>query len=225
MSDKNLSLDAALPNDDRAPWQSFVFVSEPIASPSEPATAMAHGVGDGQASVFALATTQVGDRVRIVALQCGDANARLMSMGFLPGTELEIISHIASGSVIVAWNDHRIGLGADMARHIQVTAVESLIQPPQSHRRTPMSATPPTTALKLREAALGTRLRVMGYGPGSRDYKRKLLAMGLTPKTEFTVTRHAPLGDPTEIEVRGMRLSLRKGEADALLVERISTEV
>jgi ferrous iron transport protein A len=51
-----------------------------------------------------------------------------------------------------------------------------------------------------------------------RGYKRKLLAMGLTPGTEIVVTRHAPLGDPTEIEVRGFRLSLRKGEADALQI-------
>jgi ferrous iron transport protein A len=43
--------------------------------------------------------------------------------------------------------------------------------------------------------------------------------MGLTPGIEFVVTRHAPLGDPTEIEVRGFHLSLRKDEADALLVE------
>jgi ferrous iron transport protein A len=51
----------------------------------------------------------------------------------------------------------------------------------------------------------------------ARDYKRKLLAMGLTPGTELRVTRHAPLGDPTEIEVRNFRLSLRKHEADALI--------
>jgi ferrous iron transport protein A len=42
--------------------------------------------------------------------------------------------------------------------------------------------------------------------------------MGLTPGTHFTVTRQAPLGDPVEIEVRGFKLSLRKGEAAALQV-------
>jgi ferrous iron transport protein A len=46
--------------------------------------------------------------------------------------------------------------------------------------------------------------------------------MGLTPGTEFVLKRHAPLGDPTEIEVRGFRLSLRKAEADALIVKPIS---
>jgi ferrous iron transport protein A len=48
-----------------------------------------------------------------------------------------------------------------------------------------------------------------------------LLAMGLTPGTEFTVTRHAPLGDPVEILVRGFKLSLRKDEASTVFVEEV----
>jgi ferrous iron transport protein A len=44
--------------------------------------------------------------------------------------------------------------------------------------------------------------------------------MGLTPGTEFTVTRYAPMGDPVEIEVRGFALSVRKDEATMLLVEK-----
>ena len=46
--------------------------------------------------------------------------------------------------------------------------------------------------------------------------------MGLTPGTEFTVTRVAPLGDPVEILVRGFKLSLRKDEAAALVVEELN---
>jgi Fe2+ transport system protein FeoA len=33
------------------------------------------------------------------------------------------------------------------------------------------------------------------------------------------LVRRAPLGDPLEIEVRGYRLSLRRDEADHVLVE------
>ena len=43
--------------------------------------------------------------------------------------------------------------------------------------------------------------------------------MGLTPGTEFEVTRTAPLGDPVEIRVRGFDLSLRKDEAAILKIE------
>jgi len=56
---------------------------------------------------------------------------------------------------------------------------------------------------------------------GNRDYRRKLLAMGLTPGTKFSVVRFAPMGDPVEISLRGFELSLRKDEATALSVTRI----
>jgi ferrous iron transport protein A len=64
---------------------------------------------------------------------------------------------------------------------------------------------------------------VAGYVKGTSAYREKLLAMGLTKGTSFTVERIAPMGDPVEIHVRGFALSLRKEEASALLVERGAT--
>jgi len=61
---------------------------------------------------------------------------------------------------------------------------------------------------------------VVGFGEGGKAYRKKLLSMGLTPGAEFSVTRYAPMGDPVEIQVRGYSLSLRKEEAEALLIER-----
>ena len=114
-----------------------------------------------------------------------------------------------------------------MAQQIQVVdAVAPMEQgrslsshPPAKIAPGPAAAIAPT--LKLRNVPIGSTWTVVGYEPTARDYKRKLLAMGLTPGTALTVKRHAPLGDPTEIEVRGFRLSLRKHEADALIVEPI----
>ena len=75
-------------------------------------------------------------------------------------------------------------------------------------------------ALKIRDLDVNSKGRVVGYGKGSKAYLDKLLAMGLTKGTEFTVTRVAPLGDPVEIDVRGYNMTLRKAEVDLLLVER-----
>jgi len=44
--------------------------------------------------------------------------------------------------------------------------------------------------------------------------------MGLLPGTEIRVVQVAPLGDPVEVEFRGMRLSLRKADAASVLVVR-----
>lgn len=74
--------------------------------------------------------------------------------------------------------------------------------------------------MRLGDVRVGGRARVAGFEQGSKVYRQRLLAMGLTPGTAFVVRRRAPMGDPVEIEVRGFSLSLRKGEAAALRVEK-----
>jgi len=65
----------------------------------------------------------------------------------------------------------------------------------------------------------GDRARVLGFGPMPEYYRNRLLSLGLTPGTEFTVARDAPLGDPVQINLRGFRLSVRRAEAAELLVQ------
>lgn len=77
-------------------------------------------------------------------------------------------------------------------------------------------------AMRLCDLIVGDQCKVVNYDNARMAYKKKLLSMGLTPGTEFTVIRFAPLGDPVEIRVRGFALSLRKDEAAALLVEKVS---
>lgn len=79
-----------------------------------------------------------------------------------------------------------------------------------------------TMHTKLKEMQVGDQGRVQGFEEGGRGYRRKLLSMGLTPGVEFQVVRVAPLGDPVEVRVRGTSVSLRKAEAEALQVERLS---
>jgi len=75
-------------------------------------------------------------------------------------------------------------------------------------------------AISLRDMTVGEKGKVIAFQKGNKSYRKKLLAMGLTPGTAFSVTRYAPMGDPVEIKVRGFALSLRKDEAETLLVER-----
>lgn len=77
--------------------------------------------------------------------------------------------------------------------------------------------------LSFSEMTVGETGKIIGFKKGSKAYRQKLLAMGLTPGTEFEVTRYAPMGDPVEIKVRGFALSLRKDEANALILEKTST--
>lgn len=78
-----------------------------------------------------------------------------------------------------------------------------------------------TTQVTLAMMQPGDRGRVLGFFHGSRAYRQKLLAMGLTPNTAFEVIRCAPLGDPVQLRVRHCYLCLRKAEAEILKIERI----
>lgn len=49
--------------------------------------------------------------------------------------------------------------------------------------------------------------------------KRRLFDMGVTPGTEIVLKKLAPLGDPIEVTIRGYELTLRKDEANKILME------
>ena len=66
--------------------------------------------------------------------------------------------------------------------------------------------------VKVGETA--TVVKLHGEGP----VKRRIMDMGITKGTAVTVHKVAPLGDPIEVTVRGFELSLRKDEAENVLV-------
>jgi ferrous iron transport protein A len=73
----------------------------------------------------------------------------------------------------------------------------------------------------LKNLVIGDLAKIVGFEPTGKAYRKKLLAMGLTPGTEFSVTRFAPMGDPVEIKLRGFALTLRKDEASVLQIEKL----
>lgn len=77
--------------------------------------------------------------------------------------------------------------------------------------------------MRLSELKQGATARITGIAPGEKVYRHKLIAMGLLPGTELTVTRIAPLGDPVEITIRGFALSLRKDEARILELDEVAS--
>ena len=58
--------------------------------------------------------------------------------------------------------------------------------------------------------------------PNSGPAFVRLREMGLLAGTRVTLIRTAPLGDPIEIKIRGYNLSLRKSEADHIIVDLAS---
>jgi ferrous iron transport protein A len=71
--------------------------------------------------------------------------------------------------------------------------------------------------MNLGRLKVGERAQVTGV-EGDDAISIRLMEMGLTPGVEVTLLGTAPLGDPLEIEVRGYRLSVRKREAERVLI-------
>lgn len=61
----------------------------------------------------------------------------------------------------------------------------------------------------------GVIKKVLGEG----KIRRRMFDMGVTPSASFFVRKKAPLGDPIELTIRGYELSLRKNEAELVIVE------
>jgi ferrous iron transport protein A len=75
-------------------------------------------------------------------------------------------------------------------------------------------ASQPLTSLEVGSRAVVTEIKI----PAER--RARILEMGLLVGTPVELVRFAPLGDPVEIKVRGYNLSLRKHEAEQILVTR-----
>lgn len=70
----------------------------------------------------------------------------------------------------------------------------------------------------LRDALVGQTVIVRRLS-GSGAVKRRIMDMGLTKGTPVYIRRVAPLGDPVEVTVRGYELSIRKADAEMVLIE------
>ena len=53
---------------------------------------------------------------------------------------------------------------------------------------------------------------------GEKALRRRLLEMGITPRTTVTVKKTAPMGDPIELLLRGYVLSLRLEDAEKITI-------
>ena len=72
--------------------------------------------------------------------------------------------------------------------------------------------------MTLREVKKGQTVTVVKLN-GEGAVKRRIMDMGITKGTEIFVRKVAPLGDPVEVTVRGYELSVRKADAEKVVVK------
>lgn len=70
----------------------------------------------------------------------------------------------------------------------------------------------------LKQVKVGETVKVVKLN-GEGAVKRRIMDMGITKGVEIYVRKVAPLGDPVEVTVRGYELSLRKNDAEMVVIE------
>jgi len=80
-----------------------------------------------------------------------------------------------------------------------------------------------SASLTLAQLAVGASAVVRDFPRAGAAFVR-LREMGVLPGTPVTLVRTAPLGDPIEIKVRGYHLTLRKSEAEHVVVVATTTK-
>ena len=69
----------------------------------------------------------------------------------------------------------------------------------------------------LGDAKIGETVTVVKLA-GEGAVKRRIMDMGITKGTQLMIRKVAPLGDPIEVNLRGYELSIRKSEAENILL-------
>jgi len=75
--------------------------------------------------------------------------------------------------------------------------------------------------MTLKDLKIGNSGRVITVG-GEKALRRRLLEMGITPRTIVTVKKAAPMGDPIELLLRGYVLTLRLEDAERIAIEEVT---
>ena len=78
----------------------------------------------------------------------------------------------------------------------------------------------PASDTTLNALTPGERATVQRISNAMTHVRQRLLEMGLVKGTHVELVRFAPMGDPIEVRVKGYRLSLRRVEAEAVIVHK-----
>ncbi|MCD2256138.1 FeoA family protein [Agrilactobacillus fermenti] len=133
------------------------------------------------------------------------SDKHLRDLGFATGAEVHIISASKDAMIVLA-RGSRIALN-------RATAALIYIEPKQDRSDQDWTS--------LANTKVGHSGRV-GAILGKGAVKRRLMDMGFTRGVIVRVRKVAPLGDPIQVSIRGYELSLRKSEAQLILVEEAS---
>ncbi|MDG3085895.1 FeoA family protein [Vibrio hannami] len=73
--------------------------------------------------------------------------------------------------------------------------------------------------MKLSNLENGEIATIASFSALPGQIRKKLMVMGVLPKTEIRLIRRAPMGDPLQVEVRGVSLAISSNIASQIDVQ------
>lgn len=107
-------------------WQGFVFLRDSVNLENDIRSLPESAEALSTPTIFPLSQAAVGDRVSLDCVLSNPLDRMLSRMGLFPGSVLQVISRLDSGSVIIVLDRQHIGLGAQMAQVILVQATQRI---------------------------------------------------------------------------------------------------
>jgi len=171
----------------------------------------------------------VGRRAYFVRYE-GDEAARafLQEEGLSPGSTFEVVA-VGQENLLLKKGSHFVALARGLAQGIKVRAAigkgengeETMNKMQETMNETQGAET--VTRVSLDKLGLGQK-GVVVHVSGQGFVRQRTMDMGIVPGTVVKVVKVAPLGDPIEFEVKGYNLSLRRSEAENIIVELLEEE-
>mgnify|MGYP000870044239 FL=1 len=177
------------------------YRGEPIPADEESALSIPEGI-----SLDKLKVGQTSHVIHII----GDSavSSFLAKEGLQPGVQITLLAIGNNGDLLLGLEQGHVHLSWEMVDSIVISNAFQNQRP----RKERQMSTIPLSSLSVGQKGIIQKLNFKGA------LRQRLLAMGLVTGETIQVKRIAPLGDPIDFIVKGYDLSLRKSEADDVLV-------
>ena len=134
-----------------------------------------------------------------------DSLLHLSNLGLAAGETIEVVTKTKNSAIIIV-KGSRLAFDASILDKIDLAPAE------EDQKKIPLSELP------VGHSAIVTDIF------SANETKRRLMDMGITKRTRVLLRKVAPLGDPLEISLRGYELTLRKSEAQMIIVVMLDEE-
>lgn len=141
----------------------------------------------------------------------------LAGRGIRPGANVVVLAKTEDGSLLVESDRHQTTIAGAIADKVAIQDMQPTEQAASKYFQKEKEVIP-TKQIPLSELPAGKEGVIVKINSRG-TLRRRLLDMGLVSGEIISVERVAPLGDPVEFTVKEYHLSLRKKEAEQVIVE------